>query len=369
MAALLRWRPPHGVISVYLDIDPADRGEGWRTELRNGIRSLADGQADGDRETRLALAATGKRIVARFPAERPHAGGRTQIGFVEVSPKEGREAWYSVQLRIPGTEIVHHRFPFVRPLLALLDDGAPLGVVAVSAERVRLLHWSLGQAEEVERWGLELFSLDWRERKAQRTSDPAAFQGAKAAGRDQFGQRLDANRERFLHETGRLTAAAASDRGWRQVIGFGDERHVRAFEGGFGPELRHVENANLIAVPIAEIEQRVEKALEPLNRTRERTLVDRVKNAAHAGDRGALGIQETLQSLAEGRVAHLLFDAQGRPRTEEAETSVPGEDGDLPLEERMIELAVASGAAITPLEGEAAEALAESEGVAALLRY
>ena len=41
----------------------------------------------------------------------------------------------------------------------------------------------------------------------------------------------------------------------------------------------------------------------------------------------------------------------------------------MPLLERMIDLALSTSAAITPVEGESAEAIAEQEGVAALLRY
>jgi hypothetical protein len=43
-----------------------------------------------------------------------------------------------------------------------------------------------------------------------------------------------------------------------------------------------------------------------------------------------------------------------------------GEDG---LGPAMIHQAIRTGARVTPIRGKAAEALAESEGVAALLRY
>ena len=41
----------------------------------------------------------------------------------------------------------------------------------------------------------------------------------------------------------------------------------------------------------------------------------------------------------------------------------------MPLIERMIELALSTSAAITPVEGESAESLDEQGGVIALLRY
>ena len=84
--------------------------------------------------------------------------------------------------------------------------GAPVGVVAVSAERIHLYEWKLGSLELVHDWEAEMYSLDWRERKAGKPSDVARTQGATSSGRDQHDQRLERNRARFLEETGGLTA-------------------------------------------------------------------------------------------------------------------------------------------------------------------
>jgi stalled ribosome rescue protein Dom34 len=109
--------------------------------------------------------------------------------------------------------------------------------------------------------------------------------------------------------------------------------------------------------------------LDGLNRDRERALVERIKNAAFAKDRGgALGPVETMQALEQGRVEHLVYDSDhfypppGRTGHGEAP------DGATPIE-RMVELAVATSAKITPVEGDSADELDEQDGVAALLRY
>src|SRR4051794_11684615 len=39
---LLSFAPPLGVLSVYVDLDPGDRGEAWRIELRNGLAEARD---------------------------------------------------------------------------------------------------------------------------------------------------------------------------------------------------------------------------------------------------------------------------------------------------------------------------------------
>ena len=255
-------------------------------------------------------------------------------------------------------------------LLEVLDFGAPLGVAVVSAERVRLLDWRLGRAEQLHDWELEYFGGDWKERKAQRPRDPARGEAISSSGKDQYDQRLEANRERFAEQTGRLTHSESRKRGWRQAVIFGDERYVHKFSQGIEDDLPVVHiDADLVSEPATSIERHVEDALPGINRTRETALIDHIKEAAYAEGRSSLGVQETLQALGEGRVAHLVYDA-GRDYADVGlESGTVADQEGRPVIEQMVDLALSTGAGITPVEGDGAEALAEQGGVAALLRY
>lgn len=370
LTRLLRWRPPYGIVSVYLDLAPGDRGEAWRIELRNGLRSAREAARDGgDRDTRVALEAAIERIEERF-ADGGRPNGRAHVGFVEVGA-EGGESWYSLALPIGETTIVHAPRPLLHPLLAALDDGAPRGVLPASSEQVRLLGWALGELEEIDSWSLEILSRDWRERKSPRSADPARAQGPTASGRDQFGQRMEANRERFLRESGKIAAQRAAERGWQEIDVFAEEHHFHLLTAdvGDGIPIRHVDHHNVISQPTHAIAERLEGLLPSLNRDRERALLRRVRGEAHGGTRGALGLEETLQALIEGRVEHLLLDPERPYELPGGSRLADAADRELPLAERMVELALSTSAAITPLEGDTAEELAEHGGVGALLRY
>ncbi|MEO8091785.1 MAG: VLRF1 family aeRF1-type release factor [bacterium] len=371
-AELLSWRPEYGVVSVYIRVDPGDRSEGWRTEVRNGLsgvvgprRGSEDHQASG------AIKATAERLQRDLLDQPPRGEPGGLIGFVEMARKQGEERWYATQIPPRRTEVLHGPVAQIHPLLELLDDGAPLGVAVVSSERIRLLDWRLGRADELHNWELEYFDDDWRERKAQKPRDPARGNAVSAAGRDQHNQRVEANRERFAEQTGDLAHAEAKKRGWRQTLIFGDERYVRQFTQGFGnaSELRHVEHTDLISEPTAQIKRRVEQMLPELNRSRERSMIERIKEVAYAQARSSLGVQETFQALQEGRVEHLVYDSArdyseaGLGSTGEAGSSGPA------LIEQMIALALSTGAAVTPVEGESAQLLEEQGGVVSLLRY
>ena len=228
---LLDWRPDFGVITVCVEIDPADRSEGWLTELRKQLKQAVEAGDDGHDRGR-ALTATAQRVLDRFDEE-ALPSGRCQIGFCETTSERGaRDLWTGAQIAGFRTGASYGDRPRLTPLLKLLDEGAALGVVAISSERVHLYEWRLGALELVHDWEAEMFMLDWRERKSKKPANLARTQGASASGRDQFDQRLEHNRARFLEETGRLVDEEARKRNWRRLIAFGGPEHYRELTEG-----------------------------------------------------------------------------------------------------------------------------------------
>ena len=352
---LAEWKPPQGVVSVYLRLDPDDRGGGWRTELGNGMSAILQRSDELEHEAARALRATCERIVERF-ANQERSLPRAEIGFIEVASKEGAESWWSTHLSpdTPATAAFDER-PIVAPLVCLLEGGAPRGVALLSGERVRLLQWEPGHIEELESWELSIFSGDWRERKAQRMSDPARAQGVSASGRDQFDERLAENRNRFLGECGRLVTRPATQRGWSTLLVFGAADHAREFRQGLAVQGLAIERggeADLISEPVGRLEAPIADAAAKLDAERDLELVERALETARGGTRGTAGRQETEAALAEGRVETLVLDA-GRAAGSEA----------------MVRAALEGGAGVSAVSGDAVELLSTVDGVAALLRY
>src|SRR5437764_6787302 len=158
---LSEWQPPHGVLSVYVDVDPADRGRAWRIALRDRLRELTEAASPHDE--RRAFEAVAERVLERFPEHGVPPQGRGHVGFIEVARKPS-EVWRSMQAAPRRVEVVHGARPYLRPLVEMFDEGPYVGVVLVSAERVRLLEWSLGATRELDDWEIVLWSRDWRER-------------------------------------------------------------------------------------------------------------------------------------------------------------------------------------------------------------
>jgi hypothetical protein len=340
------WGPEGGVVSAYVAIDPADRSEGWRIDLKNQLGGCDPAAAE--------------RILARFPDDATLPSGRTQVAFLELGG-DRRELWNGYQLTSDRTQVVQAARPLLEPLARLIDDGWPLGVILVALENVRVLEWAVGEVSELDGWELEITSLDWHERKAQRVDPAGVGTGVSSSGRDQYGQRLEHNRERFLKEAGELVASRHGDRDWRQIVVFGEGDRPQLLARGLGQLAARVHQIpqDLIRAAPAEVEARIEEEREHLNREREERLVNKIEEAISATPSPALGPDEVLTALAEGRVHHVIFDA-----TRDWEVR----DG-LPIPELMIERALATGAEVTPAEGLAAAALERRGGAAALLRY
>jgi hypothetical protein len=351
-----KWRPELGVLSVYLGFDPADRGGAWRTELRNGLDTILDTHKEIDHEPRVALRATAKRVMERFEDGDLRPPPRGEIGFVAVSEKERVEHWWGAGTPPTADACVEYApGPVVAPLIALCCHDATRGVALLSSERVRLLRCAEGALVELEDWELSVFSLDWRERKSQSTNNPARAQGVSSSGHDQYGERLEHNRQRFLTECGGLAVRALEENSLDQVVVFGPAKDVESFDAGFGSakaKLALGGEQDLISVPKGKLTEVVADAVERLDSERDRAVVDRALDEARGGSRGSAGIQETKEALLEGRVDHLVFDAAIE------------DDAEI-----MIRAALASSAQVTIVRDELAEPLAESEGVAAILRY
>jgi hypothetical protein len=337
--SLSEWRPPLGVLSVYLGFDPADRAGAWRTELRNALDAILEQHKEAEHDRRVALRATAKRLTERFEDGELRPPPRGEAGFVEVAEKEGTEHWFGIGVEPAANACAEFGAePVVAPLLELCGHGAGRAVALLSSERVRLLSCTEGALDDLEDWELSIFSLDWREQKD-----------------DQFDERLDHNRQRFLTECGGLASRRLEEDGFDEVIVFGPPRDVEGFNAGFSSSQAKLTlggDAELISAPKGQLTKVVADLVERLEEERERALVERALEEAKGGSRGAVGLQETKEALAEGRVDHLVFD---RAVGEEAES--------------LVRAALASSARVTVVRDGRAEALAEAEGVAAILRY
>lgn len=379
---LSRRRHDAGVLSLYAGTDAgADPGlKGAAIDIKNRLTELERNLAsEGPRERVMALRETLERIapdVERLTS--PQESGRGRAIFAPFGGK-GEIVRFSSQMPLPARVVVDVR-PFIHPLLELLDEGQPAGVLLASQDEVRILEWRLGEVESLERLEPEVTEAP-HERSGPIGSSPG--ERAQTPKREQREMWERERTRRLLDGAQAATARLAGERGWRRIFVSGGDRLTEPLTAGLtGPATPEVVRDTRVLTQIdpASLSAIVTERLHAHHDEYELRLVDDARQAALGAGAAALGLSEVVGALNEGRVAHLVYDpevryagsvgADGHLHAGEELRAAPGQVTDEPrLTERLVERALETGARITPVEGAAAGALAEAAGVAALLRW
>jgi hypothetical protein len=258
-------------------------------------------------------------------------------------------------------------------------------VISVSGEGVRALDLSEGGADEAAWLTFNIEADEWRRMVGPASANPARHL-TTASQLDLYKRRVEAHREQAVAETVAPLAGLAEANGWMRVLLAGEPALTAPIRGGWpdaGPPLL-IADIRLVGTLSAEA---VRRAAEPLlaeaRRKAQSDLVRQaVDGALSSAAAAAVGLDDVLSSLHEGRVHHLLVD----PKVRHAGASAPDgrlvSAGEVPagareeeltpephLLERMLGRALATGAEVTAIGDPARMQLAPHDGVAALLRW
>lgn len=366
-----------GVVSIYADVStPAER-ERTRIDLSNRFRELRGRiAAKGD--------ARSTEIVAGLDRIQPQIADLTDL----VESGRGRILFAALggpwSIRLSGMMPVSNRLvlddgPFVHPLLEMLDEGRPAGVVQVTANEVDVHEWRLGRMRTLSR-------MQAPEREA--SHERAGHIGGGPSGqfnspvREQREARQRELAERFLTTAANAVAKFVDERRWEQILLSGDARWTGFLADRLPTllaDMTHQDSRLLSSLQGAELATAVTDRLHEAHVASEQRLTASVEQAAYAS-RGVLGPSEVAGALTVGQVAHLIYDPAVRY------TGSVGTDGSLyagdergmgaagavdepRLTERLVERALATGARVTPIEGAAQGVLREANGIAALVRW
>lgn len=376
----------HGVLSFYVGHTPDQAADPQPTtpiEIRNQIKELRRRIEGRDPDLARAVDRRLDDIAPDLDALMdPKAHGQGRALFVGV----GSGDRHRVALQIPFRDrVVHHDHAYVRPLVAAMDEGRAAGVFVVSREGARLLRWSVGEVEELDTFGFELTDAQTADIKSGPSVGNPQHPWQGNIARQRYEDRIDENRNRFLRDVGETVMSRAKDEGWDRLVIAGSPK-LRDGVSGLLPSENGV---RLITADHhwehdspSRIAEQTWPVLRSVHRDRERELADEAVERSMGGGAGAVGLRHVCAALNEGRVAHLLFDAdlQLEGFRSDEDTLHPRVEGlvaqsDVALHrtplfvELMIEKAISTGARVTPIDRESTPALTEHDGVGALLRW
>jgi hypothetical protein len=374
---LIQSEDPLGVVSIYVDMpaDGADRRA--EIELKNQLAGL-EGRigSNGSLDRAEALRSALRRVMPAVDhLLDPRTSGRGGAAFAPLSTSA--VTFLATPLPLASRVVLDSR-AFIQPLLELLDEGRPSGVVLTSARAAELLDWRLGELRRLTRVTRE------REEESGERPGPLVASAARARQvtpvREQESRRTREGRMRWMEQVAVEVLRLADERAWERILVGGDERLTAALVDALPERLRAsvlVDSRHLHDHELPALAAEVAERLGRDRATRNLELTRRVRAAALGAQRGALGLSEVVAALNEGRVEHVIYDSARRY------TGAIGPDGSLFSEgeqlglgkveprllERIVERALHTGARVTPLDGNAAGRLADADGIGALLRW
>ena len=324
-----------GVISAYCPIDPAVAlHHGHVPRLMDIFRALRESAPAAD----IGRIDEEAEHILSYVREQYTPHGSALIVF--SSAPAGLFRSFSLQVPVPALARFGPR-PFLAPLDADLEDLPPTAVVLADHEEARFFSLVLGQLEN---------------RRRFRDSVP----GRQRQG-DWHAARYERDHAQHIrtHMKNVVKALVELDREqpFERLIIAGTDETSHALTDLLPPSLSErlagTFRAEMFA-PDANVLEKARDVLEASERERERRAVESLVESCLGGGRAALGVDDTLKALREGRVHSLVV----------SERSYYSPNG-----EAAASLAWDSGAAVQVVHGEAEELLAPYGGCGAVLRY
>ncbi|MBY5163997.1 VLRF1 family aeRF1-type release factor [Salsipaludibacter albus] len=381
IAHLLDLTDEVGVLTVTTGFTPTgDAGQAARIEWKNRFREVRKTVEGGDLEALEERVAAIDDDIESLLDPRGPAGGRALV----VGVASGDLLRFDVATPFADRVVLRPR-PYLRPLIAALDEGRPAGIVVATKAGARVLEWSAGGVRVLSELSFELDP----EVLAGEKGGPAAVNPARgqqsSSHREAFADRVDANRERFLKEVTAVVGDLARRRSWDRVVVSGSNRiggRVEDLLDGGGVEIHTVDEAWEDASP-GQVAQKVWPVLRSGHARREQRLAERVRDVAMSGGPAVMGIHRVTPASNLGRVDHLVFvrgaEVDGYVAEDgslHASVGGTGAQADLAMEpepflvERVVERVLSTGGRVTRLDDEdAGREFAAYQGVGALLRW
>jgi release factor family 10 len=342
--AVAQMRDPMGIVSVYVDVDPAEAASthpSWIEDVHVELGRLKCRERMHELRHPIAEAVD------------PTQHGRGRALFFGVSPAAPVKS-FALQMPLETSVTLSERAR-LQPLLEAFDAGRPAGIVVVSMAELRAIELAWGEAADVARVDVEPAPAEWNLRKEPtqlheedrlhivRSVVPRVEELARRRGWDRIvlAGNVRLTRPLAARLVGRVNATVAE--AMRQVL---PEDHAASIASQLGP---HVADAGA---------------------RRAAALLDRAYDAAFAGGSGAAGVDDVLAAVTDGRARWVAIDGDAQLHTSRVQD--PGSGVRLlecvDVAARIIERALATRADVSVLPGQSYPQLAET-GTLALLRW
>lgn len=278
------------VTSLYLDVDGSHhiRRQDLLHELGRLVKPIH--KAHGDNASVL-------RDLKRMEDHVRGGIDRSHVRGLALFSCSAHDFWRVVELPVAvRSQIVVNHTPAVRQLESVVDEYERFGVLLADKQRTRMMVYELGELVDSDEQFEELERPEDDGRATRKGADPtAAWAHAHLKHAAEVAFRV--------LQTGRFD---------RLIIGAPPEI-ANELEGLLHPYLKERLVARVHIRSDASLEEVRQAALEveaDVERRKEAEIVARLRDAVGSGNRGVVGLDETLKALVERRVEVLLVSSE-----------------------------------------------------------
>ncbi|MFB6285193.1 MAG: VLRF1 family aeRF1-type release factor [Candidatus Bipolaricaulia bacterium] len=367
------------LLSVYLHTDPAEDPKGsHRIWLKDALR---DHEAKLEGDDRKAFREAAERINAHVTDHRPQ--GKSWVAFV------GPGVFVEHHLQVPVENEIQWGRPQLAQLEWMIEEYGPYGVVLVDSQTMRFFVAVMNEITELTHHKLALDTSEWGEKAMM---PPSQRQGSPTVGSVRGGNQREAYEQRVAEHT---------DRFWKDAVPVLHEMRAQHEAEGLligGPkDARERFMANIgdaadrvigevnvrVGAPAPDVLSESVPVIRAHERARETELVDELLGRASTSAKASVGLASTLKMIQEGRAAQVIVnrrldeplqecgdcqyvttaDAEACPNCNGTSLKRGTLRGLLPVLLRRY------GSGLEIVQAEAADKLAEHDGIGTLLRF
>jgi len=343
------------VLTVYVDgmgKDPANR-KVWRRRLAHELEREEHRLRKEDPEEVEGFKAAEGRILKALEDVDGFLPKKGWVGFVT---QEGIRHSEDLPVQVP-TLAKWSNGPRVALYIRGLKQLRPMAIALVDSRRSRIFLYREGAVEEVEDFRADTFLGDLKDQaSSQRAGHHSGSRGETAT--DAAQKYLGEGTHRMLKMVRDVCADLINADGFL-LIG-GDQEALAILRPMIpkGFDRRILENPSLfVEMSLPEVKAAAAEGASALAKYRQTALLEQITEQAHSGGNGALGAEETVRALQEGRV-DILALSRGFV------------EANADLADLCVSDAFHQGADVRVFSGDPAEALdSEGGGIGARLRY
>ncbi|HEX7064557.1 MAG TPA: VLRF1 family aeRF1-type release factor [Bacillales bacterium] len=238
----VEFEKPKKVFTMYLDTDrskPDQQNGEWKIRLKNGLKQLQQYIENSGADDELKQFKTIKEKVQNEIRDNERDLLR---GVILFATADG-EIWFVEKLPISvETAFYWETSPAVSQLESLEKRYPYMGVLLIQKDRAAVLETEMGILEDKNHYTLDLETNDWREHQGPQ-GDDLTVGGQK---KDQFQERVEANRQRWFKNLASKIEKKAGKRNWEQLYLVGEKDEIEDLKPYFNKKIDKTIPRNLL---------------------------------------------------------------------------------------------------------------------------